>query len=65
MNATLPLNAGSPAIDAADDALATPADERGAPRGSAHADIGVLEVADPGLTVIPVEEVDLRVVGGP
>jgi hypothetical protein len=65
VNATLPLLAGSPAIDAGDDALATATDERGVPPGGAHADIGAFEVADPGLTVIPVEEVDLRVVGGP
>jgi hypothetical protein len=65
VNATLPLNAGSPAIDAGDDALATPTDERGVWRGGAHADIGAFEAADPAQTVIPVEEVDLRVVGGP
>ena len=64
-NATLPLNAGSPAIDAGDDELATPTDERGVPPGGAHVDIGAFEVADPGLIVIPVEEVDFRVVGGP
>jgi hypothetical protein len=65
VNATLPLLAGSPAIDAGDDGLATATDERGVPPGGAHADIGAFEVPDAGLTVIPVEEVDLRVVGGP
>jgi hypothetical protein len=65
VNATLPLLAGSPAIDAGDDDLATATDERGVPPGGAHADIGAFEVADPVQTVIPVEEVDLRVVGGP
>lgn len=64
-NATLPLNPGSPAIDAGDDELATATDERGVPPGGAHVDIGAFEVADPALAVIPVEEIDLRVVGGP
>ena len=64
-NATLPLLAGSPAIDAGDDLQATPTDERGVPPGGAHVDIGAFEVADPALVVIPVEEIDLRVVGGP
>jgi hypothetical protein len=64
-NATLALGAGSPAIDAGDDQLATSTDERGVPPGGAHVDIGAFEVLDPALIVIPVEEVDLRVVGGP
>ena len=63
--ATLPLLAGSPAIDAGDDDLATPTDQRGVPRAGAHPDAGAFEVADPDNPVIPVEETDLRILGGP
>jgi len=62
---TLPLLAGCPAIDAGDDDLATPTDQRGVPRAGAHADVGAFEVADTGMPVIPVEEVDVRILGGP
>ncbi|HET7453505.1 MAG TPA: right-handed parallel beta-helix repeat-containing protein [Thermoanaerobaculia bacterium] len=62
--ATLPLLPGSPAIDAGDDDLATATDQRGVPRAGAHPDIGAFEVADSGIPVIPVEELDLRPLGG-
>lgn len=64
-NATMPLGAGSPAIDAGSDTLAPPTDERGIPRGGAHSDVGAFELPASNITVIPVEEVFLRVVGNP
>jgi predicted outer membrane repeat protein len=57
--ATLPLLAGSPAIDAGDDP-ATPTDQRGVPRAGAHPDVGAFEVADSAAVIVPVEEVELR-----
>ncbi len=64
-SATMPLGAGSPAIDAGSDTFAPPTDERGIPRGGAHPDAGAFEVPASDMTVIPVEEVPLRVVGNP
>jgi len=62
--ATLPLLAGSPAIDGGD-APATATDQRGVTRAGAHPDVGAFEVADPAAVIIPVEEVDLRLPGPP
>jgi len=60
--ATLPLLAGSPAIDAGG-GPATPTDQRGVPRAGSHPDVGAFEVADPAAVIVPVEEVDLRLPG--
>ena len=62
--ATLPLLAGSPAIDGGDDDYAVASDQRGVPRAGTHSDVGAFEAADSGIPVIPVEELDLRILGG-